>query len=187
MMKKAGSTKHSPPSKPPHQPPRTTFGPERFALKVLDDQQGEVTCPNGQSTRQRYRTREATGYSYQFKASQCRGCPLRNECLVNPASRSGRVVVKNDYEAEYAKVTAKATTAEYQETRRTHPKVERKLNEVMRHHAGRRACYRGLAKVLTQAVMTALVVNVKRMVKLMRQAKQAAAEALTVRAELAAG
>ena len=33
----------------------------------------------------------------------------------------------------------------------------------------RTACFRGLRKVLTQAVLTALVVNVKRMVKLLSQ------------------
>ena len=167
--------------------PRTTFGPERFALTVLDEQHGEVTCPNGQTTPQRYRTRQDTGWRYQFKTAQCAGCPLREQCLENPASPRGRVVVKNDYEAEYAKVEAKAQTPEYQETRRTHPKIERKLNEVVRHHNARRASYRGQAKVLTQALLTALAVNVKRMVKLLTQGAQAAVDTAAgsgVRAEL---
>ncbi|MBV9383817.1 MAG: IS1182 family transposase [Streptosporangiaceae bacterium] len=171
---------------PPTPAARTTFGPERFSLQVLDAQHGEVTCPHGQTTRQRSRTRQGTGYRYQFKARQCAACPLREQCQENPASRRGRVVIKNDYEAEYAQVAAKAKTPEYQEVRRTHPKIERKLNEVVRHHQGRRACYRGLAKVLTQGVLTALVVNVKRMVKLLRQRAEAGAAARTVRAELGA-
>lgn len=170
---------------PPTPATRTTFGPERFSLKVIDTQHGEVTCPNGQSTRQRCRTRQGTGYRYQFKASQCGRCPLRAECLENPASKRGRVVIKNDYEREYAKVEAKAQTPAYQETRRTHPKIERKLNEVVRHHHARRACFRGLPKVLVQAVLTALVVNVKRMVKLLTQPGNAVAAALPVRAEVA--
>ena len=119
---------------PPTLAPRTTFGPERFSLKVIDAQHGEVTCPNGQTTRQRCRTRQDTGYRYSFKTKQCAGCPLRAECLENPASKRGRVVIKNDYEAEYLKVEAKAQTPEYQETRRTHPKIERKLGEMVRHH-----------------------------------------------------
>ncbi|MBV9692638.1 MAG: transposase [Alphaproteobacteria bacterium] len=81
---------------PPTPAARTTFGPERFSLTILDEQHGAVTCPNGQTTPQRCRTRQGTGWRYQFKASPCRGCPLRNECLANPASPRGRVVVKND-------------------------------------------------------------------------------------------
>jgi transposase len=173
---------------PPPQPPqRTTFGPERFSLKVIDSQHGEVTCPNGQTTRQRSRNRLGTGYRYQFKARQCAGCPLRAECLANPDSSRGRVVIKNDYEAEYARVEAKAQTPEYQQTRRTHPKIERKLNEVVRHHAARRARFRGLPQVLTQVVLTALAVNMKRMVKLLARtvpAEFAQATGIAVRAEL---
>jgi transposase len=167
---------------PPTPAQRTTFGPERFSLKVIDTQHGEVTCPNGQTTRQRSRTRQGTGYRYQFKTKQCVACPLRTECLANPASKRGRVVIKNDYEAEYVQVAAKAQTAAYQQTRRTHPKIERKLAEVVRHHQARRARFRGLPKVLVQAVLTALVVNVKRMVKLLSPLVPAAAQ--TVRAEL---
>lgn len=170
---------------PPTLQERTTYGPERFSLTIIDVQHSEVTCPNGQTTRQRCRTRQGTGYRYQFKTRQCASCPLRVECLENPASKRGRVVIKNDYEAEYRKADAKARTPEYQETRRTHPKIERKLNEMVRHHNARRANFRGLAKVLTQAVLTALVVNVKRMVKLLGQKTSAAVSGIAVRAELA--
>jgi transposase len=167
---------------PPSPAPRTTFGPARFALNVIDTEHGEVTCPAGQTTRQRCHTRQGTGYRYQFKTSQCAGCPLRKECLTNPDSKRGRVVIKNDYETEYHQVHEKARTPEYQETRRTHPKIERKLSEVVRHHQGRRAVYRGLPKVLVNAVMLTLVVNVKRMVKLLKQKAAAFVAALTVRA-----
>jgi IS5 family transposase len=122
---------------------------------------------------ERFRPRLAEAYSVR-----------RKECLENPASKRGRVVVKNDYEAEYAQVEAKAQSPKYEQTRRTHPKVERKLNEVVRHQDGRRARFRRLAKVLVQAVLLALVVNIKRLVKLGAQRVQAAAAALTVRAEL---
>jgi transposase len=171
---------------PPPQPPqRSTFGPERFSLTIINEV-GEVTCPNGQTTQQRHRTSKDTGYRYVFKPRQCAGCPLRAECLANPASnKHGRVVIKNDYEAEYRKVEEKAKTPEYEETRRTHPKIERKLGEVARHHNARRACFRGLPKVSIQAVLTALVVNVKRMVKLLAQKMSQAAAALPVRAEMA--
>jgi transposase len=170
---------------PPTLAPRTTYGPERFALQIIDTEHGEVTCPADQTTRQRSRTRQGTGYRYQFKTSQCVACPLRNECLQNPDQKRGRVVVKNDYQAEYDQVEAKAQTPQYQETRRIHPKIERKLGEVVRHHEARRACYRGLAKVLTQAILTTLAVNVKRMVRLLRPKVPAVPTVPTVCAELA--
>jgi Transposase DDE domain len=172
---------------PPTPAPRTTFGSERFTLKVLDGQR-ELTCPAGQTTRARTRTRLDTGDRYLFSATQCAACPLRGECLENPDkphARHGRAVTKNDYEAEYQKVHAKAQTSAYAQTRRTHPKIERKLNEIARHHRARRASYRGRAKVLVQAVLTALAVNVKRIVKLLRPAKLGPPTKETVRAEAA--
>jgi hypothetical protein len=169
----------------PSVPEKKTFGPERFTLTLINGEQGEITCPNGQTTRQRYRNSKDTAYRYHFKDKQCAGCPLRTACLDNPDSKRGRAVVKNDYDAEYAKVEAKAKTAEYQHTRRTHPKIERKLNEVVRHHRARRTCYRGLPKVLTQVVLTALVTNVKRMVKLLAQKTSDVIAASGVRAEFA--
>lgn len=171
---------------PPSPPQRTTFGPERFSLTIIDAEQGELTCPHGQTTRQRSRTRHDTGYRYQFQSKQCAGCPVRAACLENPASPRGRVVNKNDYEAEYQKVEATAQTPQYQETRRTHSKIERKLGELARHHQARRAHFRGLPKVLVQAVLTALVVNVKRLVKLLAQTTREAASASAVRAAVGA-
>jgi transposase len=146
---------------------RTTFGTERFTQVNIDDEHSAVICPQGQSTQQRSRTRQGTGYRYQFKTSQCVACPLRAQCLENSDSKRGRVVVKNDYEAEYARMEAKSKTPEFEATRRSHPKIERKLNEMVRHHRARRTAYRGLAKVRSQGVLTALVVNAKRMVKLL--------------------
>jgi IS5 family transposase len=160
---------------PPQTPERKTFGPERFELRVLDDGAAEVTCPHGQNTRQRERTEKDTGYQYVFSAAQCGACPLRVQCLQHPASGNGRTVIKNDYDAEYQKVRAHAGTPEYTQTRRVHAKVERKLGEVTRHHQARRVCFRGQAKVQCQAFLIALVVNVKRMVKLLNPTTEATA------------
>lgn len=170
---------------PPQEPERHTFAPERFTLTVVDGR-GEVTCPAGQTTRQRERLQDKHASRYTFKPSQCRDCALRSQCLHNPHGSKGRTVMKNDYDAEYQQVRARAQTAEYTETRRVHPKIERKLGELTRHHDARRARYRGLLKTLVQAFATALVVNVKRMVKLLIPAKDGALAASAVRAELAA-
>ena len=86
--------------------------------------------------------------------------------MANKQAQS-RTVIKNDYEAEYSAAQAKAHTAEYAEVRRQHPAVERKLAEMVRWHGLRRARYRGRAKVRYQGLLTGLVVNMKRLVRLL--------------------
>src|SRR5205807_793257 len=71
---------------PPPAVARTTFGPERFTLTVIDAEHAELTCPNGQTTQQRRRNGPGIGDRYQFRKSQCAGCSLRTDCLQNPAS-----------------------------------------------------------------------------------------------------
>jgi IS5 family transposase len=169
---------------PPQQPERHTFAPERFTLSMVDGR-GEVTCPAGQTTRQRERVKDKHASRYTFKPSQCRDCPLRSQCLNHLHGSKGRTVMKNDYDAEYQQVRARAQTAAYAETRRRHPQVERKLGELVRHHDGRRARYRGLLATRVQAFVTALVVNVKRLVKLLMVEKDGGAGTLRVRAGVA--
>lgn len=53
--------------------------------------------------------------------------------------------------------------------RKEHPAIERKLSELVRRHGLRHARYRGIAKVLRQALLTAMAVNLKRMLKLRTQ------------------
>ena len=74
---------------------------------------------------------------------------------------------KNDHEAEYQRARERAKTDEFAAVRREHPAVERKLNELLNHHGGRRARYWGRAKVHIQQLMTGFVVNTKRIVTLL--------------------
>jgi transposase len=164
---------------------RTTFPAERFALTVLEDRTPVLTCPAGHTSGSGKPNTQKYTTLFRFNAKECSCCPLREQCLERPASQKGRTVQKNDYQAEYDKVAAKAKTPAYQETRRVHPKVERKLNEVARHHRCRRARYRGKLKVLVQAFLTTMTVNIKRMVKLIVRSVSPEAAASAVRAELA--
>jgi len=148
---------------PTEQAPSGGFPPEAF---LLDAAKEELTCPAGQTTRSRARNAKDTGWKYRFSAGQCKGCPLRDQCLAKPKATSGRTVIKNDYEATYRTAREKAKTPRYQEVRAQHPRVERKLGELVRWHHARHARYRGRAKVLIQALLTGFVVNVKRMLKL---------------------
>jgi transposase len=169
---------------PPRQePPSKGFAAERFSLTVIDGQP-TLTCPAGQTTTSRERNVHDTAYRYRFKEAQCSACPLRAECL-DKANAKRRMVVKNDYEAEYAAARAKAQTPEFAKVRSTHASIERKLSELINRHDIRHARYRGQTKVLFQSLMTCLVVNMKRLTRLLLGPP--GATALPVRAGLMAG
>ncbi len=168
---------------PPSEQPVQGFAPERFTLTVLDNQPA-LTCPAGATTTTRYRNDDDTAYIYRFRAAQCLDCSLRGACLANPGAKI-RSVTKNDYEAEYTAAKVKAQTPEYAAVRRQHPAIERKLAELMRRHDLRHARYRGRLRVLYQSLLTSMVVNLKRMVRL-RWAPPEESQG-TVRAAWAAG
>lgn len=160
---------------PKAEPATTVFAPEQF---VLDPAGAALTCPAGQTTHARQRNTNDTGWKYHFSGRQCRDCPLRAQCLQNPASRHGRGVIKNDHEAAYRRARQKATTARYQEVRREHPLIERKLGELVRWHGARRARYWGRAKVSIQVLLTAWVVNIKQFMSLLNRPAQSPAGAV---------
>lgn len=143
--------------------PLTVFGPDQF---VLGEDGKTLTCPAGQTTRYQQRNRIDTGVIFRFSKKQCSGCRMRQECLEKETTRH-RSVCKNDYQKEYEAAQAKAKTPEYAATRKEHPAIERKLAELVRRHDLRHARYRGLAKVLVQGLLTGLVVNLKRIVRLL--------------------
>jgi transposase len=152
---------------PPAVPTPTVFSPERFTLTMVDDTP-TLTCPAGQTTTARDRSsRHNTGWKYRFRKHQCATCALRPQCLINPQSLKARTVTKNDYEPEYAVAQAKAKTPAYTEVRRQHPAIERKLAELVRRHDLRHARFRGRVWVRYQALLTGLVVNLKRIVRLL--------------------
>lgn len=157
----------------------TVFGVNAF---TLSDDHRSLTCPAGQTTSHHERNKNGTGEKFRFSKKQCSACPLRAQCLAEATTKS-RSVIKNDYEAEYQAAQAKAQTPAYAQVRKEHPAIERKLSELVRRHDLRHARYRGLAKVRRQALLTAIVVNCKRLVKLRSQAAPLPVLAGTVRAE----
>lgn len=155
---------------PSPESPTTHFRPQDFSE---DPQQGTVTCPAGQTAARRERNAHDTGWKYRFAPRVCTDCPLRERCMAKPAATTGRTVINNEYEAEYQRMRAKSQTPQYAAVRREHPKVERKLSELVRRHGSRRARYRGAGKVLCQQLLAAVAANVKRIVQLLGVATSA--------------
>ena len=150
---------------PKEQPPRhpELFQSEDFKLNQAGN---EVTCPNGERTRTRSRDDRNHGWVYHFKTSQCRTCPLRDKCI-EPQTRTPRKAYKNDFQSQYNAAKERATTEEYKQVRQQHPGIERKLNELVRWHEGRHVRYRSLVRVKVQYLLLGIVVNCKRIVRLL--------------------
>jgi transposase len=143
--------------------PPELFAPTAFTLNEAQD---EVCCPGGARSRWRKRTRHGHGWQFRFRAAQCRACPLRAQC-VSPQTTGGRTVTKSDYEAQYQAAQQRAQTPAYRAVRREPPRIERKLAEMVRWHGARRVRYRGRVRVKIHYLLTAVVVNCKRIVNLL--------------------
>jgi transposase len=149
---------------PPVPPPAPTAGYTADAF-VLDEERGTLRCPGGHTTRRRRRTAPDTGWTFTFSPVTCHYCPLRERCV--PRRPGGRIVIKNDYAVEYAAARRQAKTAAAAQMRRQHKAIERKLADVVRWHGGRVLRYRGRRRGLIQYLLTGIVVNIKRLVRLL--------------------
>ncbi len=81
--------------------------------------------------------------------------------------KHGRTVSLNDYEPEYEMLRQRKLTDEYAAVKKEHPKVERRLGELVNRHGGRRARYRGLVRVQVQKFIEGTIHNVMRMIRLL--------------------
>jgi transposase len=128
-----------------------------------------LICPHEVETDRRHRNDKDTAWAFHFKRSECAACPFLHRCMAKLPAKDGRSVTKNDYQAEYDAARQRAQTQAYDQVRQEHPKVERKLAEMVRYHGGRRARYRGRRRVKIQFLLIGIVVNIKRMVRLLAE------------------
>jgi transposase len=150
---------------PPRAPSsQRTFQPEQF---TLSEDKTTLTCPAGQKANFRRRAWTDRGWQFYFPRSACAACPLQSACVPVLPQGKGRGVIKSDYEADIQAARAQAQTPEYDQVRRQHWGIERKIGELVRRHGARRARYWRQPRVLMQQLITGLVVNIKRIVRLL--------------------
>lgn len=106
------------------------------------------------------------GSLYYFSVESCRNCPYQEDC---PPLNEGRVrvFVSEDYQLKLLD-----ENPERKEALKKRPIIERRFGAAKKWHGLGRARYWGKAKVAIQAIMTFLVMNVKRMVKLLQIRKE---------------
>jgi transposase len=138
--------------------------PEDFTLSADKE---SLTCPAGQTTTARRYHEQGEGWHFRFSRATCAACPLQPRCVPKLPQTTGRTVFKSDYEEDFKAARAKAETPAYARVRSEHPAIERKIGELVRRHGARQARYRRLPRLLVQQLLTGLVVNIKRVVRLL--------------------
>lgn len=158
------------------------IGKEEFVIDLeADGGEGSVTCPAGMTTTDRRMARDGKNRPvvlFRFPRQVCEECRMRERCLGGPCGRvekpvrepPGRQVQLHYHEQVLQEARAGRKTPEQKkqlrERLRVRAKVERKISELMRLHGLRQGRYIGLAKTGLQAVLTATVVNTKRLLTL---------------------
>lgn len=134
--------------------PTGLYSQEEFVL----DKTG-VTCPAGNRTMiSNYNEKEGTTIFY-FKKEICKQCSLKNQCT---KQERRTITIGKHYELimeakEYNKTQA------FKDDMKERAHIEPKHAEMKRFHGMARARYWGLTKVKVQFIITAIVVNVKRL------------------------
>jgi hypothetical protein len=122
---------------------------------TIDTDAGTVNCPAGHTAP--IRPRRGGGGLARF-TPWCADCPLRAACTT---ARSGRVISIHPHEVRLQQAKTAQQDSGWQQTyRSTRPTVERKIAHFTRRAwGGRRARCRGRARILTDVLTRAGVVN----------------------------
>ena len=135
---------------------------ERFSYNKDSDEwfcdQGNKTV-NKKHTKKNKRGQEF--YKYYFKKEKCRNCPFREQCI-KKSNTIGRVLTVGINTPEFYGYSQEQKTEEFQEKYKKRACQEWKNGEMKNFHGLDRARGYGLKSMSTQAKLTALAVNLKR-------------------------
>src|SRR5659263_668253 len=134
--------------------PTGLYSQEKFVL----DKTG-VTCPAGNRTMiSNYNEKEGTTIFY-FKKEICQQCSLKNQCT----KQEGRTITIGKHHELIMEAKEYNKTQAFKDDMKERAHIEPKHAEMKRFHGMARARYWGLSKVNVQFIITAIVVNVKRL------------------------
>jgi transposase len=148
--------------------PSVLHGNRNTEFEYIKDADG-VRCPAGhmnlnKTRRKEKETRKNQKTTYYFDTNLCQNCHLREGCY-KPGAKlktySIRIISKTHQKAiEYQK------TESFAERRKLRNQIESKNAEMKQAHGMEKAKYVGLLGMKTQTFLTTIVVNVKRMIRL---------------------
>ena len=126
--------------------------------KFILDKTG-VTCPAGNRTMiSNYNEKEGTTTFY-FKKEICSLCLLKDQCT----KQEGRTITIGKHHDLMMEAKEYNKTQDFKDDMKERAHIEPKNAEMKRFHGMARARYWGLPKVNVQFIITAIVVNVKRL------------------------
>jgi IS5 family transposase len=125
---------------------------------VIDLEAGIVTCPAEQVARIRFRPGHTT--DAVFAAATCAACPLVAICVRTPGQ--GRTVSIHPFEHQLQAAARRREQPDFPALMAQRPGVERKQAH-WNQKGGRRSRYYGLHKTRLQALWSAAVVNIERL------------------------
>ncbi|MFI8716255.1 IS1182 family transposase, partial [Brevibacillus brevis] len=135
-----------------------------------------VICPAGQhSIRKAVQGSKQNGKSrslvFYFDTDKCKTCLFREGCF-KPGAKSKTYSIR--IMAEHFKEQIEFENSDtFKERIRRRPIIEHKNAELKRYHGMTKAKYRGLFRMRMQAILTAFVVNAKRIVTLIEKMQPA--------------
>lgn len=127
-----------------------------------------LQCPAGHLAMRVEKRKAANGntyYNYCFSAKKCKNCPLRDECRVGK-SKGHTYSITHIHDAHKARLEFESSKR-FSDKLRIRHRIEEKNGEMKTAHGFRRADSVGLAAMRLQAYLTAIVVNMKRIVAVM--------------------
>lgn len=128
----------------------------------------EWFCVQGNQTVRKVRIRKKTGkeqYKYYFEKETCRNCPLREECI--KGTNVARVLVVGLNTTEFYEYSQQEKTPEFKEKYKKRACQEWKNAEMKQFHGLDRARGYGLKSMSSQAKLTAIAVNLKRIASIL--------------------
>jgi len=130
----------------------------------FDPETMTVRCPANKVTHFHFRHRDGLGEFFTFPKQTCAACRLRPQCT---GAINGRRIWIGRFYKEELEARERMKKPEWKYALLERSRIEPKCAEVKRFHGLSRARYRGLSRLKIQAYLTAIVVNLKRMAKLM--------------------
>ena len=140
---------------------------ERLPLRRFkyDAQHDWLTCPGGCRLSRKGRSQDGRGYWYRARGRDCACCPLKSRCISDKA-HSRSILLADGYPAllRARRRKEKGWDAPTRDAYTRHRwRVEGVHGRVKTHHGLHRAARRGLDNVTIQALLSASVMNLKRL------------------------
>jgi transposase len=121
-----------------------------------------VTCPAGHRTMISYHDKKKGTILYHFKKSDCHKCSLKQKCT----KLDHRTITVSKHYSIFREAKRYSKSQDYKDDMKMRAHIEPKQGEMKRFHGLNRAKFWGIEKLNVQAMLTGIVVNLKRFIKM---------------------